>query len=273
MFSFFVLFSLFPFLFTSILASNSDTTSSQNKLGIQSKHPLTFTFANYVFEFGPFKATSSQTTSNSVGFDLMIFLTYFATALDAPTTNSGEISDAVFAETLANSAKDILTRFEGSKGNSFLFQHFLNTDNQKWIQDNHQAIKAYFLSIKPYLSEIVQSTAITCYTDHCDFTQPLPRNEWTSYSDFLLYHTYSRTPALPPSWNQGVLDSCQRHFQCVVEGIRKMSPSNPVSPGSTLQTTSLDDDSSSTAIQGFQRLSFYLFFMVSVLNSVFFYCF
>ncbi|KAJ1514455.1 hypothetical protein HMI55_004652, partial [Coelomomyces lativittatus] len=110
--TFLVLILLFLFV-TSIPVLTLDTPSSQNKLGIQSQRPLTFTYANKEFEFGPFKVTSSQTANNMVGLDLMILLTYFGTVLDAHPPSSGEISDTVFAETLANTAKDILTRFQG----------------------------------------------------------------------------------------------------------------------------------------------------------------
>ncbi|KAJ1510268.1 hypothetical protein HMI54_013741 [Coelomomyces lativittatus] len=247
--------------FTSIPVLTLDTPTSPKKLGIQTKRPLLFTYANNEFEFGPFKVGSARASTTLVGFDLMVFLSYFGTALDASTTSSGEISDTVFAETLANTAKDILTRFQGSKGHSFLFQSFLNTENQKFIQDHHQAIKAYFMSIQPYLSEIVPSSIIHCHPTRCEFREPVPRKEWSSYSDFLLYHTYASSLILPPSWNKTVFNRCKGHFECIVEVIRKIPPSKPNSLSSALQTTPLGESSASRV---FQPIFSSLFFMVSV---------
>ncbi|KAJ1506147.1 hypothetical protein HMI56_000742 [Coelomomyces lativittatus] len=125
------------------------TVASQGKLGIQNTKPLTFRYANNIFEFGPFKVDFSQDTEG-LTYNLSTFLAYFATALDIPTS-SGEIADNVFKEKLASVAKEMLETFQDPKVSPFLFNMFLTPENQNFIQQNHQEIKKYFMSVKESL--------------------------------------------------------------------------------------------------------------------------
>ncbi|KAJ1514453.1 hypothetical protein HMI54_013742 [Coelomomyces lativittatus] len=107
--AFLFLFLLLLF-FTSIPVLNSDSVSIfPRTLGIQNKETIVFNYANNEFEFGPFKVSSVKDSYHYASYNLMVFLSYFGT---------------VFAETLANTTREILTRFQGAKGNSFCLNAF-----------------------------------------------------------------------------------------------------------------------------------------------------
>ncbi|KAJ1499175.1 hypothetical protein HMI54_012029 [Coelomomyces lativittatus] len=251
-----LLFLLLLINIPALISVNAVTSTTQ--LGIQSSNPLVFLFQNNQFEFGPLKV-SFEGTNENLGSFFRVFLGYFSSVLDIQPS-SGEISDVDFAKKLDSTAKDLLYLFQEPSIHPFLFEKFLTTENQNFIQQNHQQLKTYFISFKPQITEMAR--AKTLIRNPSNFTfEGLTPSQGETYTELLIMFTAMSASKLLPSWDPDLLVTCKLVPKCVADAIKKNRPTNEIkpSPGSTFQTSPFGNNSATRLLQAGPP---YFFFIV-----------
>ncbi|KAJ1506971.1 hypothetical protein HMI55_000960 [Coelomomyces lativittatus] len=247
----------FLLLLTNIPAFHSvNAVTSPSQLGIQQKMPLTFLFANNEFEFGPLKVNWDGISQNK-GTLLHVFLGYFASILDIQPT-SGEVSDEDFAKKLNSTAKELLHFFQEPSVHPFLFERFLNAENQKFIQQNHQKFKEYFISFKKYITEMARGSSLTCNPGICTFEGFTP-SKGETYTDLLIYFTAISIDKPPTAWSPNMLKECNSSPKCIAEAIKKARPTKEMEKSNDSDLNG--DKEGNMAIRGFQAGPSYMSIM------------
>ncbi|KAJ1515427.1 hypothetical protein HMI56_004910 [Coelomomyces lativittatus] len=232
MFSLVVLLLLLLSTSISPLVSQNDVTPI-GQLGVQTSNPLRFIYANEQFQFGSILIFRQVENPNDLCRGAYAFLGFFASALDTQSA-SGDFSDDAIVGKLISMIKEVKELFEGKIDNSILFSLLSDIGSLDYKDLLRARISQYLISVKNFLSQIVNTSTCQCTDGTCVFSNPI-QNAPVTYTDLYIYQIIRLSGKGPAYWDAKKINDCRQDPKCLVDVVRNSKSSQPTAkpPGGT----------------------------------------